>query len=104
MALWRRLLPAVLLFAFAASTTTTWLAGAGAQPADDDEYTPFPSPFYSSDNFTAGSTYQFNVYKLVELLGQGATLNGGFFNTSYGFGHDQALVENRALLPVGNPL
>ena len=81
MALWQRLLPVLLLLA---ATTTTWLAGVHA-----DEYTPFPSPFCSSDNFTAGSTYQFNVYKLVELLGQGATLNGGFFNTSYGFGHDQ---------------
>ena len=92
MALWQRLLPVLLLLA------------ATTPPPGSLEYTPFPSPFCSSDNFTAGSTYQFNVYMLVELLRQGATQNGGFFNTSYGFGHDQALVENRALLPVGNPL
>ena len=74
-------------------TSTTTLGGA-----------PLPRRPAHPPSLTAGSTYQFNVYMLVELLRQGATQNGGFFNTSYGFGHDQALVENRALLPVGNPL
>ncbi|RLM98465.1 Cysteine-rich receptor-like protein kinase 25 [Panicum miliaceum] len=81
MALWRLL--SVLLFAAA-----TLLAGGGG--AVGGEYRPFPSPFCSTtDNFTAGSTYQVNVEKLVHLLGQSAAENGSFFMASYGTWRDE---------------
>ncbi|TVU49143.1 hypothetical protein EJB05_00437, partial [Eragrostis curvula] len=58
--------------------------------AEPPVYTPFPARCSTDNNFTAGSTYQVNIDKLVHRLRDGAASNESFFYTTHGEKPDMA--------------